>query len=306
MANKMASRISGGLLAAVALSLVLQTASFAERGFSAGGGNMSRSAYMGGVNRGGYPIGTMSSSQYGGSLQNRYSPAMQAGPWWWYGGGGLGATTYTGSTAGWGYGMGGMGMGYNPEELLYPTADGPQPTTTPVPTYQTEAMDNLATAHQVIHTDGPSMSFQDDMDMPKASSYFKGFWNDINEGQSVAAQQVASVPSVQPNSGTARNFDHPVVQSRLSTPVQFNSKVAVRSELKPQLQEAEQMFMDLKTSGKLGTFDIEPLESKLLDLRQRARQVDNIDNSVEQRAEEGRLINSIKQFEYELRQHIDP
>ena len=52
-----------------------------------------RKAIAGFKIREGYPIGTMSSSQYGGSLQNRYSPAMQAGPWWWYGGGGVGAGT---------------------------------------------------------------------------------------------------------------------------------------------------------------------------------------------------------------------
>ncbi len=301
MADKMASRISLGLLAAVVMSLAIPSALFARDGFEAGGVG-ARSAYMPGVNQGGYPIGTQSSGQYAGSLGGGYRGGSAA---WWQGAG----YGYGGYGGGASYGPGGVygGMNNYSNQLLYPTADGPQPTTTPVPDYQTEMADTQITNHAVAHKDGPSMGFEDETpDMPKASSYFAGFWNDINAGgaNSAVSAQVASNNSPAPTQGVARNFDHPVVQSRLSS-VQFNSSIAVRTELTPRLQEVAQMFQDLKTTNKLGTFDIDPLEQQLTELRRRAKEVVAIQNSVEQKAEEGKLLNSISEFEYQLKQHID-
>lgn len=296
MADKMASRISVGLLAAVTMSLVLQPAMLARDGFSGGSGGAR--SYIPGTHYGGYPIGTQSAGQYAGNNIGR-SYGMNhadAGPWWWYGGGGYGAGV------GSGVGLGGMNDSSN--QLLYPTADGPQPTTAPVPSYQTEMADTQVTERATPHVDGPSMSLApDSLDMPKASSYFKGFWNDINMG---GAGQVQQQPQLQLAANTAdqETFAHPRVQSRLS-PVQFNSSAAVRSELTPKLQEAEQMFIDLKQQGKLGTFDLEPLEKQWRELKRRAGEVDTIQNSTEQQTEEGHLINDIADFEFQLKGHID-
>lgn len=322
MADKLASRISVGLLAAVAISLgVLPVHAM---GYGAG---MSRSGYIPGTTAG-YPIGTMSAGQYSNmqpiGRQNGVD-YRDAGPWWWYGGGDAG---YGGYGGGIGYGAGGFGVGDTPngtqiiqtqQQPLYPTADGPMPTTTPHPDYATEATDNLATRAPDLHNSGPSMSLTpDDMHMPKVSSYFKGFWQDMQMGQQLASSQadgqmtsqqatgqvVAS--NVAPHTATAGSFQPPVVQSRLSS-VNFRSGTAyaVRTELKPKLQEAEQQFQDLKAQGKIGTFDVQPLETQWADLKRRATEIDKIQNSVEQRAEEGKLINDISDFEYQLKQHVD-
>lgn len=279
MADKMASRISVGLLAAVTLSLSLVPMAQAQ---------YARGSWVRGA-ADGYAVGGV----------NGVSP-------WWNGGGAYGGG-YPGT-----YGSGMMDMS---NQLLYPTADGPQPTTTPVPTYQTEMMDAQMTSNPVPHQSGPSMSFSDgNKDLPKASNYFRGFWNDMNQARAVCPPPVAATPATPPqarvassmldrDTPTGSSFDHPVVQSHL-TDSEFNSHVAeVRSELKPELEDVEQLFMDLKQQNKLGTFDIEPLETQLLDLRRRARQVARIQNSYQQKVEMSKLINDINDFEFQLKQH---
>lgn len=314
MADKLASRISLGLLAALAMSVGVQPVQAA--GFGGGGvGGGVHSGYMPGTTAG-YPIGTQSAGQYANSIGRANGVNYRDyGPWWWYGGGGYGAGL---PTNGYMYGGGGgIGVGNTPngtqiietqQQPLYPTADGPMPTTTPHPDYATEATDNLATQHPDLHNSGPSMSLQpDDLDMPKASSYFHGFWRDMQMSQQLAGNgpslQVAS--DTAPVAASAKPFQPPVVQSRLSSPSFTSNGAVVRSELKPKLQEAEQLFTDLKQTGKLGTFDIDPLETQWKDLKQRATEIANIQNSVEQKAEEGKLINQISDFEYQLRQHVD-
>lgn len=277
MANKFRVRISAGLLAAAAVGLAVPTTAFGQN-YNAVSPN-----FIPGTTYSGY---------------TRPMTPATGGNYWWYGGG----------AAGMGYGYGGN-LGGNltgaSSELLYPTADGPMPTTAPVPSYQTEAEDNLMTQHVTPHNDGPSMSLDtNDINMPKVSSYFKGFYQDMQAGQ-----QYGHLASEPPQGGPA--FSKPPVDSRL-TSTDFRSKarmsgtaISVRTDVGPKLKEAEQQFQDLQQSGKLGTFDIEPLETQLKDLRRRAREIYNIQSNVEQRTEEGKLINDIEQFLYQLKEHQD-
>jgi hypothetical protein len=301
MANKMGSRISAGLLAAMTLGLLIPASALAQ----------SREP----VDARAIP-GTTYAGRYGALTQ------ATGGNYWWYGagaggGGGGGAAMYGAP------GMYSNSMNDNANQLLYPTADGPQPTTAPVPSYQTEAADAQSTAHVVPHMDGPSMSLQpDDIGAPSGASYFRGFWRDMQMGSafgrggggnaSTSARMASNVPQ-----GQLSQFGHPQVESRLS-PVEFKSGAtgnptvalsptayAVGSELRPKLEEAEQMLRDAKVAGQLGTFDAAPLAEKMLDLRRRAREIIRIQNPVEQRTEEGKLINEISQFEYEIQQHAN-
>jgi hypothetical protein len=290
MADKFASRITAGVLLALTFGALIPVSVCAQNY------NAVDQRFIPGTTYSGY---------------NRPMTPATGGNYWWYGGGAAGYP-YGG-----GYGGGALGGNLTgaSSELLYPTADGPMPTTAPVPSYQTEAMDNLATTHQTPHNDGPSMSLTpDQMDMPKVSSYFHGFYRDLQAGaqyggssQGDTSGQVAiSPPQQQPA------FAHPPVQSHLSS-MDFTSKahtisgtaIGVRSDVRPKLQEAEQQFQDMKTSGQLGTFDVQPLETQMADLRRRAREVYNIQSDVEQRAEEGKLINDIETFEFQLKQHAD-
>jgi hypothetical protein len=283
MANKMGSRISAGLLAAMTLGLLIPASALAQ----------SREP----VDARAIP-GTTYAGRYGALTQ------ATGGNYWWYGagaggGGGGGAAMYGAP------GMYSNSMNDNANQLLYPTADGPQPTTAPVPSYQTEAADAQSTAHVVPHMDGPSMSLQpDDIGAPSGAS---GGGN-----ASTSARMASNVPQ-----GQLSQFGHPQVESRLS-PVEFKSGAtgnptvalsptayAVGSELRPKLEEAEQMLRDAKVAGQLGTFDAAPLAEKMLDLRRRAREIIRIQNPVEQRTEEGKLINEISQFEYEIQQHAN-
>lgn len=286
MADKFMTRLSVGLLAALSLGVaVLPSAKAEDTAFS--GAAMGRGSWMNNYNRG-YTVGI---GGYGA-------------PWW--GGGGYG----------------GSNMVDVSNQLLYPTADGPQPTTTPVPSYATEAADAQMTSHPVPHQEGPSMSFRDDFpDMTKASSYFKGFYQDMRAGAMYGgpgggpAQQQCppqSMPRLAHHVSTdydtppGSHFDHPVVQSRLSgsgIAASNSNRIEVMSELRPQLQDAEQLFSDLKAQDKLGTFDLEPLEAQMVDLRRRAREVSRIQNTYEQKAEMGKLINDINDFEYQLKLH---
>ena len=284
MANKVRSLFTAGVLAALSLGALLPVAVGAQN-------------YRP-VNQNFIPGTTYSGGGRGGGAMN--------GNYWWYGGGMGGGA---------GYGGGGAGPFNNPSQLLYPTADGPQPSTAPVPAYQTEMMDDLATQHKTLHTDGPSMSLNtNDLHMPKVSSYFHGFYKDMQAGARYgrrwAPQEQTAMQPPSSDDTDGRSFQRPAVESRL-TSGDFRSRarslsgtsVSVRTDLKPKIQEAQQAFNDLKVSGKLGTFDIDPLEQQMQDLRRRMHEVDNIQSDVEQRTEEGKLINDIDNFEYQLRQH---
>lgn len=280
MANKVGSRFTAGSLAALTLGALLPAAVGAQNYSAVSPNFIPGTTYSGG-------------NRAGGAMNGNY---------WWYGGGMGGGA---------GYGGGGAGPFNNPTQLLYPTADGPQPSTTPVPAYQTEMMDNLATQSHVEHTDGPSMSLDtNDMHMPKVSSYFQGFYQDMQAGAQYGRRGTwtrAQAMQAPPSGG--EGFQRPPVESRLSNgDFRSNTRmsgtaISVRSDLKPKLAEAEQLLDDMKTTGKLGTFDIEPLDQQMQELRRRAKEVINIQSDVEQRAEEGKLINDIDSFEYQLRQH---
>jgi hypothetical protein len=286
MANKVGSRFTAGVLAALTLGALLPAAVGAQNYNAVSPNFIPGTTYSGG-------------GRGGGAMSGNY---------WWYGGGMGGGA---------GYGGGGAGPFNNPSQLLYPTADGPQPSTTPVPSYQTEMMDDLATQSKTIHTDGPSMSLNtNDIHMPKVSSYFQGFYQDMQAGAQYGRrwapqQQTAMQPPSGDDAGSVgAAFQRPQVQSRLSSGdfraharTLSGTSISVRSDLKPKMQEAEQLFSDLKASGKLGTFDMDPLEQQITDLRRRVHEVDNIQSDVEQRAEEGKLLNDIDNFEYQLRQH---
>jgi hypothetical protein len=282
MANKIRVRISFGLVAAVAVGLTIPTTASAQN-YNAVSPN-----FIPGTTYSGY---------------TRPMTPATGGNYWWYGGGAAGMGGYGGGA------LGGNLSGAS-SELLYPTADGPMPTTAPVPSYQTEAEDNLMTQHVTPHNDGPSMSLEGDpMNMPKVSSYFRGFYADLQAGSQFGRNNsVAAAPPEQ----APPAFAKPQVESRL-TSTDFRSHartlsgtaIGVRTDVRPKLKEAEQQFQDLKASGKLGTFDTEPLETTLRDLRRRAQEVYNIQSDVEQRAEEGKLINDIDSFEYQLKQHQD-
>jgi hypothetical protein len=279
MANKVGSRFTAGVLAALTLGALLPAAVGAQNRSAVSNAFIPGTTYSGG---------------YGGNRMN--------GNYWWYGGGMGGGA---------GYGGGGAGPFNNPSQLLYPTADGPQPSTAPVPAYQTEMMDNLATQTPNQHTDGPSMSLDtNDIHMPKVSSYFQGFYQDMQAGSQYG--HWAPQTAMNPPSDEGPQFQRPPVESHLSNGdfrsharTLTDTAVSVRTDLKPKMAEAEQLFSDMKATGKLGTFDLDPLEAQIKDLRRRVGEVDKIQSDVEQRAEEGQLINDIDNFEYQLRQHND-